>query len=90
MRNSESFNNRDRLIQIGLSISALRKYQGLSQEQLAEKAGISRSFLSMIENPNTVRAFSLDIFFNISDALNVNPSKLLASTLIPENDSSKP
>lgn len=38
-----SFKNRDRFIQLGIAIAALRKMRGMSQEQLAEKAGISRS-----------------------------------------------
>ena len=59
-----SFKNRDRFIQLGIVISAMRKMRGMSQEQLAEKANISRSHLSAIEAPNMVRAFSMDIFFN--------------------------
>ena len=52
-----SFKNRDRFIQLGIAISSLRKMRGMSQEQLAEKANISRSHLSAIEAPNMVRAF---------------------------------
>ena len=44
---------------------------------LAEKAGISRSHLSAIEAPNMVRAFSMEAFLNISDALDVTPIELL-------------
>ena len=38
-----SFKNRDRFIQLGIAISSLRKLRGMSQEQLAERANISRS-----------------------------------------------
>ena len=38
-----SFKNHDRFIHLGIAIAALRKMRGMSQEQLAEKAGISRS-----------------------------------------------
>ena len=72
-----NFKNRDRFIQIGIAISSLRKMRGMSQEQLAEKAGISRSHLSAIEAPNMVRAFSVEAFLNISDALDVTPIELL-------------
>ena len=72
-----NFKNRDRFIQIGIAISSLRKMRGMSQEQLAEKAGISRSHLSAIEAPNMVRAFSMEAFLNISDALDVTPIELL-------------
>ena len=50
---------------------------GMSQEQLAEKARISRSHLSAIEAPNMVRAFSMEAFFNIADALDVTPEELI-------------
>lgn len=79
-----SFKNRDRFIQLGIIISALRRMRGLSQEQLAEKAGISRSHLSAIEAPNMVRAFSMDIFFNIADALDVDPSDLIRGKLFSD------
>ena len=72
-----NFKNRDRFIQIGIAISSLRKMRGMTQEQLAEKAGISRSHLSAIEAPNMVRAFSMEAFLNISDALDVTPIELL-------------
>ncbi|MBR2453456.1 MAG: helix-turn-helix domain-containing protein, partial [Clostridia bacterium] len=37
--------NRDRFIQLGIAIAALRKMRGLSQEQLAEKSNVSRSHI---------------------------------------------
>lgn len=80
-----NFKNRDRFIQLGVVISAIRKMRGLSQEQLAEKAGISRSHLSAIEAPNMVRAFSMDIFFNIADALEVDPSDLIRGKMFPDD-----
>ena len=78
------FKNRDRLIQLGIAISALRKMRGMSQEQLAEKAGISRSHLSSIEAPGIARAFSLEIFFNIADALDIAPSDLIEASVFPD------
>ena len=71
------FKNRDRFIQLGIAISSLRKMRGMSQEQLAEKANISRSHLSAIEAPNMVRAFSMEAFLNIADALDVAPDELI-------------
>ena len=59
-----SFKNRDRFIQLGIAIAALRKMRGLSQEKLAEKAGVSRSLISTIEAPNMAHGFSLDVFFD--------------------------
>lgn len=80
MSKEVEFNNRDRFIQLGLTIAALRKMNGLSQEKLAEKAGISRSHLSSIEAPNIVRPFSVEVLYNIADALNVRAGDLLNST----------
>ena len=80
-----SFKNRDRFIQLGIAIAALRKMRGMSQDQLAEKANISRSHLSAIEAPNMVRAFSMEAFYNIADALEVDPAELINAALIPEH-----
>ena len=57
---------------------------GMSQEQLADRANISRSHLSAIEAPGMVRAFSMDIFFNIADALDVDPVDLINASLFPD------
>ena len=72
-----TFKNHDRFIHLGIAIAALRKMRGMSQEQLAEKADISRSHLSAIEAPNMVRAFSMEAFLNIADALDVAPDELI-------------
>ena len=84
-KDEPSFKNRDRFIQLGIVIAAMRKMRGMSQEQLAEKANISRSHLSAIEAPNMVRAFFLDIFFNIADALEVDPSELIKGKLFSDD-----
>lgn len=82
MSKQSDFKNRDRLIQLGIVIAALRKMRGLSQEQLAEKANISRSFLSSIEAPGIVRPFSL--VYNIADALEIDPADLLRASVFPD------
>lgn len=79
MSKEVEFCNRDRFIELGLMIASLRKMQGMSQEQLAEKAKISRSHLSSIEAPNIVRPFSLEVLYNIADALGVRAGDLLNS-----------
>ena len=62
---------------LGREIQLRRKQLNLTQEQLAERAGISRSHLSAIEAPNTIRPFSLEILFQIAHALNVPAWNLL-------------
>lgn len=61
---------------IGLNISYYRKKNGLTQEALAEKVGISRSFLSAIEAPNVDKVFSLPVLFEICNALEIEPSQI--------------
>ena len=84
MRNENEFKNRDRFIQLGIAISTLRKMRGLSQEQLAEKANVSRSHISSIEAPGIARPFSLEVFFNISDALEIDPADLITASVFPD------
>lgn len=81
MRKEVDFRHRDRFVELGLTIASLRRMKGYSQEQLAERADISRSFLSLIETPNTCVSFSVDILFSIADALDVRPGDLLNTTL---------
>ncbi len=80
-----SFKNRDRVIQLGIAIGVLRRMRGMSQEQLAEKAGMSRGHLSTIEAPNMATGMSLDTFFNIADALDVDPADLIKAAMFPDS-----
>ena len=74
-----AFDNRDKYIALGLNIAYFRKREGMTQEQLAEKAGISRSYLGEIEAPNMITNISLEVLFNIAAILKVSPQKLLES-----------
>lgn len=80
-----SFKNRDRFIQLGIVIASLRRIRGLSQEKLADEAEISRSLLSIIEAPNSAHNFTMEVFFNIADALEIAPVDLLNASLFPDN-----
>lgn len=68
---------RDQFISVGLRIGYLRKIKELSQEQLAERAGISIGFLSQVEAPNMATGISLATLFALADALEIPASKLL-------------
>ncbi len=72
-----AFENKDYYIEVGLNIAFYRKRAGMTQDNLAEKAGLSRSHLSAIEAPNIIRPFSMETLFNIARSLNVEPYKLL-------------
>ena len=69
-------NNSQRYKNIGLKIAEIRAKRGLTQQQLADKIGISKSYLSKIESPNTIKSFSLDVLFSISDELEINITDL--------------
>ena len=71
------FDNAERYRDLGCAIAYYRKRQGLTQEQLSEKIGISRQHMGAIEAPNMVRAISLDVLFNIATALEIEPYILL-------------
>lgn len=85
MGKAVSFQNCDRLIQIGIAIAMLRRMKGMSQEDLADKAGISRTLLSNIEAPGMAYSFTLDVFFNLADALGVNPADLINASGFPDH-----
>ena len=59
---------------LGLNIAYYRKMRGLTQEQLAEKAGIERSRVSKTEIAWI--GISLDMVYKIAYALEVEPYKL--------------
>lgn len=84
MSKEVAFKHRDRFIQIGVAIATLRRIRGYSQEKLAEKAGISRSLVSAIEAPGIANGFSLEVFFNIADALEIDPAELINASVFPD------
>ena len=57
----------------------------MSQEKLAEKANVSRSLISMVEAPNAARNFTVEVLFNIADALDISPADLLDASVFPDN-----
>ena len=73
-----NFDNTERFIELGYAIAYYRKHANLTQEQVAEKVGISRQHMGAIEAPNMVRPISLDLLFNIATVLEIEPYKLLS------------
>ena len=86
MSKDVSYKNRDRFLELGLAIASLRKMKGLSQDALAAKAGISRSHLSAIEAPNIIRALSVEVLYNLADALEIRPGELLDCDIYAYHD----
>lgn len=75
--NENLFDNSERYLDLGCAISYYRKRKGLTQEQLADKIGISRQHMGAIEAPNMTRGVSLDVLFNIATVLEIEPYILL-------------
>ena len=66
----------EKYIRIGLNISLQRKLKKMTQIELAEKIGISRTHMSNIEAPNMVTPLSLEVIFDICDTLKISPEVL--------------
>lgn len=69
--------DKKRYIQIGLKIAYYRKLNGLTQENLSEKIGVSPGYLSQVETPSFVQPISLKLLFALSDVFKIPPYKLL-------------
>jgi len=67
---------KDKYIRIGLNIALQRKLKNMTQIQLADMIGISRTHMSNIEAPNMVTPVSLEVVFSIADVLNIDPDIL--------------
>lgn len=57
---------------IAYNLKKLRLQNNMTQKQLADKVGISLSYLSKIEAYNCHKSISLDVLFDIGEALEVN------------------
>lgn len=63
---------------IGQRIRKIRKAHGLSQEELAEKVGISTTHMSHIETGNT--KLSLPVFVELAEALEIRTDEMLSDS----------
>jgi transcriptional regulator with XRE-family HTH domain len=73
-------------MKINLAILEARQAMDLSQPQLANRAGMTRSYISKIETSFVVP--SIPTFVRLASALNINPCRLLQRALDPSlNDS---
>lgn len=71
---------------LGNRIEKLRRQRRLTQEQLAEQAGISAAFMGHIERGT--RVASLATLVAICNALEASPEYLLCDSLVPKACSS--
>lgn len=70
---------RDRSRLFGQVVRAHRLHRGLSQEQLAQKAGCDRQSVNRVEN--AAYSPSLPRILRLADALGVTPADLFATTV---------
>ena len=63
--------------QIGLKVAYYRKMQNLTQEQLAERLGVSVSYIGQIEAPGIYKPIRLTTLLRIAKALATPPNKFL-------------
>jgi transcriptional regulator with XRE-family HTH domain len=68
------------LVRFGIRICTLRKTLGISQEELASRAGIHRTYLGGVERGE--RNVGLLNILRISEALEVRPEELLKGVQI--------
>lgn len=66
---------RDQLIQFGMAVRKLRKGKGISQEELADAAGLDRSYVGGIERGE--RNVALLNILKIAAGLGIPPAHLL-------------
>lgn len=62
---------------LGHKISTLRTSMGISQRQLTDVVGISRSYLSKLECGYGISGVSIEVVFKIAYCLNISTSQLL-------------
>lgn len=77
-KKSPSFSGNSSLVSLGDAIRAARKAQGISQEALAERADIDRSYMGGIERGE--HNLAIMNLLKIADALDVKASTLLEKT----------
>lgn len=70
--------------EIGKRIAACRKRQGLKQNEVEERAGISFNYLSKIENGVSIP--STEVIMRLTLALNTTPDEFLVGTVRWENE----
>lgn len=67
----KKISNCEKYNRVGMNIAYQRELKNLTQLQLAELVDISRTHMSNIEAPNMVTPISLELAFNIADALQI-------------------
>ena len=67
------------------NLKRLRESSGLSQEELADRAGLHRTYISLLERCQ--RSVSLEAIFALAEALSTKPEELLKPITRKGNES---
>ena len=70
---------------VARNLRRLRRSKGLSQEELADRAGINRNYVGMLEREEN--AATVDMLETLADVLNVDPIEFLKR---PSREASRP
>ena len=65
------------LLDIGIKIGYYRRKSGMTQAELAERTGLTLSYISQLESPNLPYCPSVKSLFTIAKALGVKASKII-------------
>lgn len=61
---------------IRYNIKKYRELSNMTQQQLADKSGVSMNYIAKIESKKMQRGFSIVVLGRIADALNINIRQL--------------
>lgn len=75
----KKFKNTDKYYEISANITHYRRLAGMTQGQLAEKVDLSQHYLSKVESLNNPTMCSLEVLFDIAEALNIPVYKFFKS-----------
>jgi transcriptional regulator with XRE-family HTH domain len=70
---------------LAANLKRLRKAKGLSQEELAHRVGIDRTYVSALER--RVYAASIDLVGRLAEALEVDPETLIGPPPVADSSS---
>lgn len=72
------------LVELGLRFQKKRIELGLSQEELAHRAGLHRTFIGFIERGE--RSITVINFLRVTTALNIDPGTILNGLKVERKD----
>lgn len=64
-------------------VTKLRKERSLSQEDIGNIIGVSRSYINNVENPNVAAKYNLNHINALADYFKLSPQEFLPSKAFP-------